>query len=55
MPRLSAIKEIGNILNKYGHVISYNKIRLQNEHWPRTSFTTDSLYNDLDRNNFPHI
>ena len=52
--RLSASKEISNILNKYGHAISYNDIRLQNEHWARTSFTSNNIYNDLEKNTSTH-
>ena len=36
--RLSASKEISNILNKYVHAVSYNHIRLQNEHWVGEEF-----------------
>ena len=51
--RLSACREIGNILSKYRHVITYNDIRL-NEHWARTSFASESIYNDLKKNTPTH-
>ena len=52
--RLSASKEISNVLNKYGHALSYNDIRLQNEYWARTSYTTINLYSDLQKNTPTH-
>ena len=45
--RLSASKEISNILIKYGHAISYNDIRLQNEYWASTSINSSNIYDDL--------
>ena len=45
--QLNASKEISNILIKYGHAISYNDIRLQNEYWASTSINSSNIYDDL--------
>ena len=52
--RLSASKEIVTLLNKAGHGISYNDIRLQNEHWAKTTMGVNSIYRGLSKGAVTH-
>ena len=50
MHRLSARKDMSKILKSYGHAGPYHDIPLQNEHLTKTSSTTGSIYNALEKN-----
>ena len=53
--RITAGKEVATILNKSGHCISYNDIRLLGDHWANLSSTRKEIFDRLIKSHPTHF
>ena len=52
--RLTATKEVLSVLNKAGHTISYDDVRLQNDYWLTSLSSLNEMFNGLEKGIVTH-